>query len=360
MKASSLRFRPLAAAILCTLIAVPTLQAQTTATTVPVGFITVTIPAAVDANTPASSALSIPLYKTADFTGPVASIDSSTQFSLTGAAFTVNQFADLAAPRLVRVKTSTTAAHVGKFFLVTANTATQLTVDLTGTGVANIGDVLTAGATPDTVEIVAANTLGSVFGNATTPPTLAPGASAGVADNVLLWNGTTWDTYYWTGAVGSPTNIWKSIGNLNRANTVIYPEDGVFVVRKATTGPVDITFLGTVPSTTEQSGIAASGSTFLANRFPTDTTLGALGLHTLPGWTAGASAGTADNVFVWNKTAGVWDTYYWTGAVGSPANIWKSIGNLDRSSTPILAGTGVFIAHGGSALNLTQTLPYTP
>lgn len=331
-----------------------------TASTVPVGFTTITIPAAASATSPSSTALSIPLYKTPDFAGPVASIDSTTSFTLTGAAFTAGQFANATAPRLVRVKSSTTAGHIGKFFVVTANTTNQITVDLTGTGVANIADVVSAGATPDSVEILPANTIGSVFGNATTLPTLTAGATSATADNVLLWNGAAWETYFWTGTVGTPNNIWKRTGNLDRSNVVIYPEDGVFVVRRSTASATTVTLIGSVPSTSEQSGIAASGSTFLANRFPTDTTLGALGLHTLPGWVAGATSTDADKVFVWNSTNGVWETYFWTGTVGTPNNIWKRTGNLDRSSTPIPAGTAVFISHTGAGLNLVQALPYTP
>jgi len=361
MRPSTRFFQATGVAILTSFITAAPVLSQT-ATTVPVGFITVTVPAAVDVNTPSSAALSIPLYRTADFVGAVATITDPNQFTLTGAAFTAGQFADPTAPRLVRVKTSTTAAHVGKFFLVTGNTTNQLTVDLTGTGVANISSALTAGANPDTVEIVPANTIGSVFGNATTPPALAAGATPGSADNVLLWNGGVgaWDTYFWTGAVGTPNNIWKRVGNIDRTNTVIYPEDGVFVVRRSTSGPLSVTFLGTVPSTAEQSGIDSNGSTFLANRFPTDTTLGALGLQALPGWVPGNTPSSSDNVYIWNSGVQAWDTYFWTGTVGSPNNIWKRIGNIDRSSTPIPAGTAVYIIHTGASLNLAQNLPYTP
>lgn len=362
MRPSTLLFRAAGVAILGSLISAAPALSQT-ATTVPVGFITVTVPAAASVNTPAGAALSIPLYRTADFIGAVATLDSANQFTLTGAAFTAGQFASPTAPRLVRVKTSATAAHIGKFFLVTANTTNQLTVDLTGTGISNISSALTAGgANPDTVEIVQANTIGSVFGNVTTQPTLAAGATADAADNVLLWNGGTglWDTYFWTGTVGTPNNIWKRSGNIDRSNTVIYPEDGVFIVHRSTSASVSVTIMGTVPSTAEQSGIDSNGSTFLANRFPTDATLGGLGLHTLPGWVAGATADASNNVYIWNSTTALWDTYFWTGTVGTPTNIWKRSGNIDRSSTPIPAGTAVYITHTGSSLNLAQNLPYIP
>lgn len=350
MKFSSLQFRILSVAILCSI--APSLKAQTTATTTPVGFVTVTIPAATNATTPSNRALSFPLYKAADFVGAVASVDSVNQFTLTGAAWTAGQFAVSTAPRFVRIKTGT---NTGKFFLVTANTTNQLTVDLTGSGVTALSTILTTTPTADTCEVLPANTIGSVFGNASNPPVLLAGATSDVADNVLLWNGTTgvWDKYFWTGT------IWKRTGGVDRSNVVIYPDDGVFVVHR-TLASVSLNIMGTVPSTNEQSGVSSSGATFLANRFPIDTTLGALGLQNIPGWVAGGTSDAADVVYVWNGTTNVWDKYFWTGSVGSPVNIWKRTGNVDRSNTVISAGTAVFITHTGSAFDLAQTLPYTP
>jgi hypothetical protein len=204
------------------------------------------------------------------------------------------------------------------------------------------------------------NTIGNVFGNATTPPTLKAGSTATDADNVLLWNGSAWDTYFWTGTVGSPNNIWKRTGNADRTHQPIYPDDGVFVVHKDTAAAAVVTFLGTVPSTAEKSDIVNAGSTFLGNRFPTDNTLGGLGLHLLPAWDPGATANDSDNVLLWNPATGAWDTYFYTGNVGSPVNIWKRTGNTDRSSTPVPAGTSVFITHTGALQTLAQALPYTP
>ena len=360
MKISSLQFRALSVAILCAI--APVSPAQTTATTTPVGFVTRTIPAAVNSTTPSNTTVSIPLYAAADYVSTVASIDSVSQFTLTGAAWIAAQFAASTAPRLVRVKTSTVVpANVGKFLLITANTTNQLTVALPS-GVANINTVLSIG---DTCEILPATTLGTVFGTASSLPTLTAGATANSADNVLIWSGTGWDTYYWTGIAGTPNNIWKKTGNIDRSNTVIYPDEAVFVIRRDTSAAATVTLMGVVPSTYEQSDIEP-GSTFLSNRFPVDMTLGtvinptlpALNLQNIPGWVAGATANSADKVFI--RGAGGWDTYYWTGTVGTPNNIWKRTGTTDRSDTLISAGTGVFISHAGSKLTLTQVIPYTP
>ena len=352
MNTPSLRFRPLAAAILCSLIA-PALFAQT-ATTTPVGFITRTVPAAVDSNTPSNTTVSIPLYSTPDYVSTVASLDSATQLTLTGTGWTAGQLGDASTPRLVRVKASTAVpANVGKFFLVssyTVSTTNQLTVTLPA-GVANINTAVSVG---DSCEVVPANTLGSVFGTVAKPPVLTGGATPDVADNVLIWSGTGWDPYFWTGA------IWKKTGGIDRSNTVLYPDETVFVIRRDVTSSATLTLMGTVPSTAEQTVIAPSGSTFLSNRFPVDMTLGtvptptmpALNLQNIPGWVAGATPDVADNVYIWSGTG--WDPYFWTGT------IWKKTGGIDRSSTVIPAGTGVFITHGGPALTLVQALPYTP
>ena len=343
MNTTSLRLRPLAAAILCSLIA-PALFAQTAMTT-PVGFITRTIPKAVDAATPSNTTLSIPLYATAAYVSAVASIDSATQLTLSGAAWTAGQFVLAASggtattPYLVRVKTGT---NVGRFWLVSANTTNQLTVVNPYGGVTNISGLVSVN---DSCEILPANTLASVFG---APSVIQSGATSDVADNVLLWNGTNWDTYYYNG-----TN-WTAGGRTSYNNLVIYPDEGVFVIRRATASDATITLMGTVPSTDEKTAIAGSGaSTFFANRFPTDTTLGGLGLQNSAGWTPGATADVADDVFIWNGTN--WDTYYYNGTN------WTAGGRGDKGPTPITAGTAVFVKRVGSGLvTLAQVLPYTP
>ncbi len=59
-------------------------------------------------------------------------------------------------------------------------------------------------------------------------PGWTPGDAASVADNVWLWNGTSWDTYYYTGA------NWEKAGSFSTANnTSISPTTAIFVHRKA-------------------------------------------------------------------------------------------------------------------------------
>jgi uncharacterized protein (TIGR02597 family) len=333
-------------------LAVASFTSAQSVTTIPVGFTTSTIPAAPNGSTPSNAAISVPFYRPAEFTGAVGSVDSSNQLSISGATFTPSPSAGdlVTVPHLARLKTG---ASVGRFFIVTANTATQVTLDT-----ATAGYTLTTGSPSttqaqvvagDSVEILPANTFGSLFGTSTVPFKTA--STADVADNVYLFNGTSWDTYFHNG-----TNWRKNPGFTNQNNTVILPDRGLFIIRRDTTGPLNLTFLGTVPSTSERTDYPGPGSTFRSNRFPVDTTLLGLGLQTMPTWQSGSSAGAADNVYLWNGTT--WSVFYYTGS------IWrKSPAFNDQGATPIPAGTGIFVVRQssaqGSASTLLQTLPYT-
>ena len=258
---------------------------------------------------------------------------------MTSAAWTASQFASASAPRLVRIKIG---ANAGRFFLVSGNTVNQLTVILPPSVPTLVG-VLAVG---DSCEIVPANTLSTVFGPTATG--LLTGASAGVADNVLIWNGATWDTFYNNG-----TN-WRKSGNLgNQNNIVVFPDDGLFLSHKGLS-PTSITLMGTVPSTAEISDLDTStGATFLGNRFPTDTTLLSLGLHLTPNWTSGASAGVSDNVLLWNGAT--WDVYYFNGTN------WRKSGNLsNQNTTAVPAATAVYVTRKSAVASIfLQPLPYS-
>ena len=289
--------------------------------------------------------MSIPLYNTADYVSTVASLVSATQFTMTGAAWTPGAYATAAAPRIVRVKASTAVpAHVGKYFVVSDNTANQLTVVLPF-GVADISTAISVG---DICELVPANTLGSVFG--TTTPILHGDPDSTLADSVYILNGGAWETYFHNG-----TN-WRKFGGAgNKNNNIIYPDEGLFIVH-VSTSPVVLTLMGTVPSTGEQSDLLGNNaSTFLANRFPVDMQLVNTGLHLLPGWVTGA-VDDADLVYVWDSAVSQWATYFHNGTN------WRRSGASGNKNTDLIpSGTAVVVSrHAASTATLSQTLPYTP
>ncbi len=333
--------------------------AQTTATTIPVGFITATIPAAPSLSNPSNSVVSIPLYQTAAFSSAVDGLVSATEFTMSGAVFTPGAFVTV--PHFVRVKTSATSSHVGRFFLIAANTNNKLTVSLPS-GVANINTVVSVA---DTCEIVPANTLGTVFQSVL--PQLKKTDDPATADNVLIWGGTTWETYYYDPNFNGPNQgSWASASSLDPQDaTVIFPDEGLFIIHRLTS-PVPLVLMGTVPSTAEKSALAggtpsAPGFTFLSNRFPVNSTFGSVALQNLPGWVKNADPAAADNALLWNGST--WDTYYYDADFNGPAQgAWASASSLDpQDSTPIPATSALFVIRKGGVLqSLAQTLPYTP
>ena len=328
------------------LLAVPAF-AQTTATTVPVGFITVSIQAANPPSVPEqSAAFAVPLYNSADFQGAVASVTATT-INFSGTPLTAGQFdqpAAVATPRAVRVKTAANPASVGLLFLVSLNTANQVTV----TNAPNLTAILAAN---DTVEIVRVNTFGSVFG--TTTPILYPNSNLTLADNVYILSknlgADLWQNYYHNG-----TNWRRSGSGANQNNAIIYPDEGVFIIHRGTSA-VSLTVMGTVPSTAEQTDLFGAGSTFLANRFPSDLQLQNSGIHTSAGWVNNSDINAADKVYIWNTGLQSWQTFYHNGT-----NWRRSGSGANQNTTLIGSGTGVVISRSaatGSAL--TQALPYS-
>lgn len=239
---------------------------------------------------------------------------------------------------------------MGRFFLITANTTNQLTVDLAASP--TITSLTTALAPGDTVQIVPAYTLNALFGSSVA--SMVTGANASLADNIWILSGQTWLTYFHNG-----TN-WRRTGSLaNQNDTVIYPDEGVLVVHIGGS-PLSLTFTGTVPAVNEKTDISGAGTTFLANRFPVDIELNSVGIQSLAGWTTGANAGAADNIWMWNPTkspvAG-WDTYFHNGTN------WRKTGSLaNQNTTLVTAGTAMIVIKLGSGSNATlaQALPYTP
>lgn len=343
MKPSTLNFTALVAALLAT--SAPFTLADE-ATTDPVGFFTNTL-AASGGSTRVNRSMSIPLYRASVYAAAVTSVTNGSPNSTCQVnGFNATTTNVVTNPHLLRVKSATDTSHVGRFFLITAASGDQLTVSN-----ASLSSSLSVG---DSCEILPANTMASVFG-APPPAGWLNGTSVTGADNVYIWNGSTWLTYFYH----STNNRWQRSGALgSQNNAIVYPDEGVFISRLGTT-PVDLVSTGTVPTTAEKSDIDPTASTFVSNRFPVDTQLIDVGLHLTAGWVANTSANSADRVFLWNATTSTWDTYFYH----STNNRWQRSGALGSQNTTVIpAGSAMFITRigGASVSTLSQVLPYTP
>jgi uncharacterized protein (TIGR02597 family) len=225
--------------------------------TIPVVFMQNSVTPASGPSNPASSVISAPVYKTPAFISKVSSVDGATALTVASGNFSVNQFS--ASPYFVRLKSG---PSTGRFFRITANTESQLTIDGLGYSITSstpASSSETQVSVGDRCEIFAANTLGTLFGVSGVP--FQTGASANSADNVYLWNGTAWDIFFNNGS------HWRKSGNgLNQDNAIVFPDSGLFIVRRGT-GSLTLRFSGTISSTTERTDILGPGSTFKGNRF---------------------------------------------------------------------------------------------
>lgn len=321
-----------------------TALAQATATTDPVGFMSTTLPGS-DGTNRVSRTLGIPLYRQAVYAAAVTEVAGST-LRLSGADFGILDV--VTNPHILRIKSSATASHVGSFFLISSATGDQLTLSSAVASLVSVGDAC---------EIVPANTIGSIFGTANPPMAgWVTATSATTADKLYIWNASvsTWDVYFYH----STNARWQLSGaGGGRNNTIIYPDEGVFISRIGT-NPINLVSMGAIPTTAEKSELNPAGSSCIPNRFPIDIELGSTGLQLTPGWVAGTSAASADKVYIWNGVTSTWDVYFYH----SGNDRWQlSGGGGSRNNTVIPAGTALFISRAGSApAVLAQSLPYTP
>lgn len=347
--------------IATTVLAAHTL-AQTTATTAPVGFVTLNITAGTGA-AKKNTLLSLPLSQSEAIDGQVAGVITSVTANTivnASAGWTTGALSNPAAPYLIQI---TSGAAEGRMFLIAsseaiggsiagaANTATEVTVsaiDAAQVDLTTLGIV----AGTDTYRIFACDTLGSFFGTPGTTGILG-GAAAGTADTVIaVVNGSS-STYFYS----TTHNRWSrvALGSPDASNVPLVPYYGIQYSRLGNTA-LSFVITGEVPTIKRQVAIKNSGPTFLSQYWPADSTLSSVGLQNIAGWQSGASAGVADTVIL--TTAGAASTYFYNGSNW----IKVALGSPIADATPIGVGTTVSINKKGVTAGyskLDQALPYS-
>jgi hypothetical protein len=338
----------------------PAVQAQpATATTDPVGFVTVNV-AAGTGTARTTSFVSIPMLETpAEFTGQAAGqitgVTAST-LSNSSAGWAPGALSSAAAPYLIQL---TSGAAAGRMFLISsasANTATTVTIN--ADDVAQ-GSLDTLGiAAGNTYRIFPCDTLSSFFGAGTATATqgkVLGGATARVADNLTLVVNGLPKTYFYS----TTLNRWAENrpGTPDASNVALRPYYGVQYSRLAA---VDGNFVatGTVPTSARSVAIKNSGVTQLSVYWPVDnTTLAGLGLQTITGWVSGANARVADTVILQTSAGAVPKTYLFNGT-----NWVENRPGFPVSNTVVIPlGASVQVSKRGSAAGyskLDQIVPY--
>jgi len=192
-------------------------------------------------------------------------------------------------------------------------------------------------------------TIGSVFGP-TNSAGLLGGATSGVADNIQIWNPNSqgYTTYYYkTGGIGGTGWHSASSAIINSSNAVLYIDQGILIVRRAS-ADVPIVLFGGVKLGQTISSVVSSGSTYVGNVYAAGVALGTSGLYTTnsaTGVNGGASASSADNVEIWNPNTQGYTTYYYKngGLLGGTG--WRSTvsPSIDTSTNQIPEGAVALI-----------------
>jgi hypothetical protein len=338
-------------------------DAQTEASD-PVGFMTLTVPAAAPGGR-AMSFRSLGLTRSVEFQGVASAVsvnplNSPTPDSISAAnpGWTANQFNGTNGRYYVELVGPTGAAGVGTTYDIASTVLTTDPNTLVITGTLTLAQRLAdnVAGTP-TFCIRKHWTIADAFG-ATNDKGLA-GGSETTADLIEVYNtgsyvngvfvpGAFVKYYYDTAAIG-----WRQTTDpaTDVAGTVLYPDDGLLIFRQGTntTLPTQVVLVGAVKLGQTSSPIVA-GQNDPVNPYAGPMTLASSNLYTGDPATGlqGGFATTADQVWIYNGVN--YDIYYYSLG-GSPGVGWRHVtgSTTDMSGTPIQVGTSFILKRINSA-----------
>jgi len=342
MKTNASFLRNLTAAAALALVAVShTSSAQTTAATDPVGFVTVAVPSSGIQGTPAYTFVSLGILNPIALQSTATTVSGSvlTDSTATWADNAYNSTTAGAPPTyFLEVRSTTSGNNVGTMFDIVTTNAAAKSLTVNGTLPA---DTLS-------YALRAHFTLASVFG-ATNQNGLTGGSSTS-ADQIQIFNGTGYQTYFYKsqGVLGGTG--WRSTNSISAdvSSTVIYPTSGILIVNNQATAE-SVVISGAV-KTGQTSIQVTSGFSLLGNVYSAGMTLGNANLYTGDPLTglAGGTSTSADQVQFWNGTG--FNTYFYKtqGVLGGTG--WRSTSSIsaDASTTPIPVGAALFISRSGA------------
>jgi hypothetical protein len=267
---------------------------------------------------PGQASLGVPFDNRLEYQGTATGVASGT---LTDSSASWSSTRWTATPHLV---TFVSGAALGRSFLISSHTAQELTLQTEG------ADLTSLVATGDAFEIRPASTLALIFGD---PPMSVASGGESTADLVQLWNGTDFDSYFHNG-----TN-WQQAGvDGDRGNTVIFPDDGVFLSNRGRARD-QIWFFGRVPSVA-RAVVLGPGKSYVSHESVRHDRLKDAGLSTLPGW------GATDLVGLWTGSA--FKDYFFDGAH------WRTEGARGVQDRKLLINnSGLFIERAAAASPVT-------
>ncbi len=319
--------------------------AQTTATTDPVGFLTMNINGGGSASAPVYTFTTLGLMNPVAFQSTTTSVGGSATLADSTATWTDNQY-----------NSTTAGAPPTNFVEIVSGPGAGTTYDITATNAAAKsltldGPLLAAITSGASYKIRPHWTIASVFG-ATNQGGLGAGSVVS-ADQIQLFRNAGYVSYYYQTSGFGGTG-WRKGGapTVDASANVIYADDGI-LIQRLQSAPVSLVISGAV-KTGQTSLPVLTGYSLLGNVYAAGMTLADSGLYTTDPTTglAGGSVVSADQVMFWNAAGTGFDNYYYqTSGFGGTG--WRKSGapTVDASPTPIPVGAAVFIQRIGAAFN---------
>lgn len=320
--------------------------------TIPQGYTKVLIAAASSQTEPTLTGISVTLLNDLDFAGAATisdnynpdpdgnpqTLDGTQTVAIGGQNWTPSQWTEQ--PHLAYIADADGGEEA---FLIFSNTIDgQLTLsagfDLLGDKNLGTAEIDSRFPSSTSIKIRRANTIGSIFS-----PKIGEFSPD---DRVFVWDGSEWLSFQKNGF-----GNWALASNLfgNENGTVIFPDEGMFILRSATSA-IELTLFGEVPAVPQISTITKTK--LLSSRIPVATTLAELGVN-------GNLWGSDDRLFIWNGSS--WDGYLVNGFGNwAPAN--NQFGN--SNTLPIAANAAIFVNRetevSGAEGIISAPLPYNP
>ncbi len=323
------------------LLSASSLLAQT-ATTDPVGYVTVTVNGTGGFGSEAFTYMGVPLHQPSDTAGAITGTAANTIISATS--------------------TWGVDAYAGSYVLITSGTnegVSSSIISNTATDLTTADDLTSFLAGNETFSIHPYTTIADVFG-AANEAGIDGGSSSGNADSILIQSGAGFNTYYFkdAGLIGGTGWRSSSSPSVDVSATPIPFGTGLIVVRKQS-ADIELTISGSVFGGDAMTPVEI-GFNWKSASIPVDITLNALfGSVNEAGLDGGSASGNADTIIV--PSAGGLTTYYYKNAGLIGGTGWRSSSSpsVDEGATVIVEPGQMFLINrtGGAAFNLTESSP---
>jgi uncharacterized protein (TIGR02597 family) len=308
----------------------------------PVGYVTLTVKGTGGVGSSAISVLGVPLELPVEASGVLTSISGVTLTS--GAAnWAADSFASSHYMQL------TSGSNAGVSVAISGNDSTSVTTEQ------DISSLLSGG---ESFVIRAFTTLADVFGSENDSG-LGSGANSSVADEVLIYNGSGFDIYYYQeGAAFGGTGWRTSVNAFSDASATPVPYGVALIVKRKQHDDFDFIVAGSVIGNDSFVPVE-NGVNWMSGANPIEYTLASYFGSDGGNLQSGANSAEADEVLV-PKDGGGFDVYYYQeGAAFGGVGYRSSVNAFADASDTVLAsvGTGFVLKRKGGAYNqLDETL----